>query len=180
VRAPDVLVVGTIEPRKNHATLVRAIDIVRETHPDAVLVVAGRVGWQADQIMAELRAAEQRGAVRLELAPDDVSLAHLYHSAAVVVTAAWHEGFGLPVLEAMAHGAPVVASAIPALRETGGDVAQYADPADAEQFAAVIRTLLDDDGLRASLGRRGRLRAETFSWDRTARATQRLYEQVGQ
>jgi glycosyltransferase involved in cell wall biosynthesis len=178
VTSPLVLAVGTIEPRKNHATLLGAIDIVRETHPNAKLVVAGRVGWRADEIVGALRAAEQRGAVRLVVAPDDATLDRLYRSAAVVVTAAWHEGFGLPVLEAMAHGAPVVASDIPALRETGGGAAVYADPTDAEAFAAAVCALLDNFERRATLGQRGQARARDFSWDRTARSTHRVYAQV--
>jgi glycosyltransferase involved in cell wall biosynthesis len=176
VEAPIILAVGTIEPRKNHATLLRAIEMVRRAQPAAVLVVAGRVGWRSDEIMSALRAAEQRGVARLVLAPDDASLAALYRSAAVVATAAWHEGFGLPVLEAMAHGAPVVASDVPALRETGGAVAVYADPAEPESFATALLKLLDDEPRRLRLGQLGRCRAQTYSWASTARATRRAYE----
>ena len=178
VSAPLILAVGTIEPRKNHATLLRAIEIVRDTHPEAVLVVAGKIGWRSGSIVSALRMAERGGTVRLVLAPDDATLMTLYRSAAVVVTAAWHEGFGLPVLEAMAHGVPVVASAIAALRETGGDVALYAEPADAEAFAAQLTRVLDDAVLRACLGTRGRERARQFSWDTTARRTRRVYERA--
>lgn len=175
---PLILAVGTVEPRKNYETLIRAIEIVRERCADAQLVIAGRVGWRSTDTLRAIRDAERAGGVRFVEGPDDAMLDSLYASAAVVATAAWHEGFGLPALEAMARGVPVVASGIPALREVGADAAVYADPARPEAFAAELVALLDDSERRALLGDAGRHRAASFSWGDTARRTRRVYGAV--
>jgi glycosyltransferase involved in cell wall biosynthesis len=175
---PVVLTVGTIEPRKNLSTLLAAIRIVRDRFPDAELVVAGRVGWRSTDDTRLLRDAVERGDARVVEAPSDEDLEYLYASATVVAFASWYEGFGLPVLEAMARGIPVIASDIPAVRETAGDAARYADPRRAEAFADQIVTLLDDDGLRERLGEAGRVRARAFAWRATAERTRRVYERA--
>jgi glycosyltransferase involved in cell wall biosynthesis len=173
---PTILTVGTIEPRKNISTLLRAMPIVRSTHPDAILQVAGRVGWRAAEVVAELRSAEAAGISQFIEAPDDEQLETLYAGATLAVFPAWHEGFGLPVLEAMARGLPVVASDIPALRETGADAAGYADPANAESIADAILTFLDNRALRDEFATRGIARAGRYSWNETARGTRRAYQ----
>lgn len=174
--APTVLTVGTIEPRKNHLTLLDAMDIVRIKRPEAQLVIAGRTGWRSDAIVQRIRQAELAGTVKFIEAPDDYELRSLYREADVTVYASFYEGFGLPVLEAMSHGVPVVASDILVLRETGADAAVYAPVDNAEALADRILQVLDDNLLREALVRAGHRRVEEHSWDETARRTRRTYQ----
>jgi glycosyltransferase involved in cell wall biosynthesis len=173
---PELLAVGTVEPRKNFSTLIQAMYIVRATHPDVRLTIAGRIGWRSDEIVGSIRAAETSDIVRFVEAPDDDTLESLYATATLAVSPSFYEGFGLPVLEAMARRVPVVASDIAAHRETGGDAACYADPDSAEALAAAILRLLDDSPQRARLAQSGFRRAERFSWQETARRTRRAYD----
>lgn len=175
---PIVLTVGTIEPRKNHLGLVEAMRYVRQCHPDAILQVAGRVGWLSREIMDVLRAEERAGRLTVIEGPDDEQLDELYRAANVFAYPSWYEGFGLPVLEAMTRSVPVVAADIPALREAGGDAAAYADPADPESIGAAIVQILDDASRATRLAALGRARASRFSWRQTAIATRRVYGQV--
>lgn len=177
---PTILVVGTIEPRKNHLALLDAIERLRRTHPTAQLIVAGRIGWQSDAIVARLREAEQRGSVRW-LQPSDLELQQAYAQASIVSSAAWYEGFGLPLLEAMQSGAPVVASDIAAHREVGGDTIAYV-PLDAsgtaDAWVHAWSTVLNG-AADTSAPERAQQRAAMFSWDATAERTERLYRQLG-
>jgi glycosyltransferase involved in cell wall biosynthesis len=173
-----VLFVGTIEPRKNLLRLLDAMRIVRSTCPGAHLVVAGRVGWRADDIVAELRRAVEKGTATFVAAPGDDELDQLYRRATVVAYPSLYEGFGLPVLEAMARGTPVVAADIPVLRETGGDAAVYVDPLTPESIAAGIASLLDDGELRERCVHSGLAQVRRHTWDETARRTHRVYERA--
>ena len=172
---PEILTVGTIEPRKNLQTLIDAMAFVRHEYADARLTIAGRIGWQSDEIVAAIRAAEATGVVRFVEAPDDETLNSLYASATIAVTSSHYEGFGLPVLEAMARRIPVVASDIPALRETGGDAAEYVNPADVEGIADGIIRLLDNCELRQRAASAGFKRAERSGWRDAALGTRRAY-----
>ncbi len=173
---PELLTVGTVEPRKNLLTLIQAVEIVRVVHPDVRLTIAGRIGWRSSEIVTAIRVAEASGIVRFVEAPNDGALDALYAEATLAVLPSFYEGFGLPVLEAMARGVPVVASDIPSLRETGGSAGCYADPDSAESLATAILGLLDDAAFRAELAESGVARAERFSWQETARRTRRAYD----
>jgi glycosyltransferase involved in cell wall biosynthesis len=173
---PVVLCVGTVEPRKNHDALLRAMPIVRTTWPDALLVIAGRTGWRASEIAARVRAAERGGWVRWEGDVDDQRLEDLYRQAQVAVFPSHYEGFGLPVLEALAYGTPTVASDIAAHREVAGTAALYASPLDHEALAAQIGLVLSDAELRVALRDLGLVRAAQFTWENAARRTRRVYQ----
>ncbi|HUG14499.1 MAG TPA: glycosyltransferase family 1 protein [Thermomicrobiales bacterium] len=175
---PTLLCVGTIEPRKNHLTLLAALNLVREASPDARLVIAGRVGWQATDIEARLQAAVATGAVELVLAPTDDELETLLASATMAIYPSFYEGFGLPVLEAMARGVPVIASDIPAHREVAGNAALLVAPTDVERLAAAITALVDDSATLNRMSAAGVMRAKQFSWTETARRTLRVYRTV--
>lgn len=143
--APYLLVVGTVEPRKNHAAVLDAFETVTGEHPELHLVVVGRPGWRSKDAIARLRklASESHRVHWLETATD-AELEALYHDAFAVVAASFSEGFGLPVAEALARGRVVLSSNGGALREAGGDAVEYFDPARPEQLASLIRRHLED------------------------------------
>jgi alpha-1,3-rhamnosyl/mannosyltransferase len=165
-----VLSVGTLEPRKNLARLVEAYaglpDETRGAHP---LVLAGPRGWEIDDLLARLAARE--GDVRVLGFVQDEDLAALYALCTVFAYPSLYEGFGLPVLEALAAGAPTVTSSVSSLPEVGGDAAIYVDPHDVGEIRGALRELLGSPERRAQLAARGRERAAGYSWDRTAGAT---------
>ncbi len=164
-----ILAVSTIEPRKNfdrllaaHACLPLAL---RARTP---LVIAGERGW-GHALDDDLAARAQRdGSLRLLGHVPDADLVALYARAAVVAYPSLYEGFGLPVVEAMACGAPVVTSGSTALRETAGDAALLVDPLDTDAIADALRRVLEDAELAAALRTRGLARAARLTWDRTA------------
>jgi glycosyltransferase involved in cell wall biosynthesis len=161
-----VLALGTIEPRKDHVTLVRAFDRAADDEGDLRLVVAGPDGWGVEAFDAALGEARHRDRVRRLGWIDDEARADLLAGAAAFAYPSRYEGFGLPPLEAMAAGTPVVATAVPALEEVLGDAAVLVAPGDDEALAAGLRRAIGPD--RHALAVAGRARAATFSWDRAA------------
>lgn len=158
-----VLAVGTLEPRKNLPRLVEAYEslppALAASHP---LVVVGARGWQTGETLQALRSLGERCTMLGYVS--DAALAELYRRCAVFCYPSLGEGFGLPVLEAMAAGAAVLTSDVSSLPEVGGDAVEYADPREVASIAAGLRRVLGDDAHRAELGRRARERAKLFSW----------------
>ena len=177
VRPPYVLFVGTIEPRKNLVRLVRAYRRVASTGVPHALVLAGPLGWHHESLMREL-ALEGPGEVVLtgSLAPDELDA--VYRAADVFVYPSLYEGFGLPVVEAMARGVPSVVSNTSSVPEVSGDSALGVNPRSIREIAAAIETLCTDVDLAERLAAQGRTRAERFSWDETARLTLAVYALV--
>ena len=174
-----LLFVGTIEPRKNLLTLVRAFDqIRRQTSRRPQLVVVGAEGWLTDELFAFIKESSISDRLRLTGYLDDDDLRALYSSCTVFVYPSVYEGFGLPPLEAMACGAPVIASNIATFQETLGSAAELVEPNDVEALARSIVEILDDEDRRRKLSRRGLERAPKFSWERTARLTLEAYREV--
>jgi glycosyltransferase involved in cell wall biosynthesis len=172
-RAPYLLAVGTFEPRKNLPVLLEVLRLLRREGRDLSLVVAGRRAWTHSLPVGDLVPH-----VKLVGTIADAELAALYAGAACFVMPSLHEGFGLPLAEAMAAGVPAVASDIPALREVGGETVRYADPRDAEDFARAVREALDDregSQLRTAAARG---RARRFRWEEAARATLEVYRRI--
>jgi len=159
---PYVLAVGTLEPRKNLERLIAAWEGLPDSH---ALALVGPRGWDDERIVA---AAQRAGDVRLLGRVSDADLGALYAGAACFAYPSLYEGFGLPVLEAMAAGAPVLTSNVSSLPEVAGDAALLVDPRDTDAIREGLSRLLGDDALRARLRERGRARAAEFSWDRTA------------
>lgn len=170
---PYVLFVGTVEPRKNLPRLVEAM--ARLDAPDVELVLVGGEGWNED--LSALLAAVPGRVRSLGFLPLD-QLAPLYDGAAVVAYPSLREGFGLPVLEAMAQGAPVVTSLGTATEEVAGDAAVLVDPTSVDGIAAGLDRILGDPALAADLGARARVRAATYTWDRTAELTVAAYREA--
>ena len=174
-----LLFVGTLEPRKNLLTLLRAFaQTLRETNLRPQLVVTGGEGWLMDETFAVIGDEGLREHLRLTGYLQDDDLRALYSSCSAFIYPSLYEGFGLPPLEAMACGAPVIASSISALQETLGDAAMLADPLDANALAKAIATLLQDGRRRDQLIQSGQERIKTFSWDKAARATYEVYSKV--
>jgi glycosyltransferase involved in cell wall biosynthesis len=171
-----VLAVGTLEPRKAHEVLLAAFASA-SLPADVRVVFAGPVPDGRDAVLCGL--ATQLGiGDRFQIlgAVDDAHLSALYRSAVLLCMPSLEEGFGLPVLEAMSVGLPVVASDIPALREVGGAAAVFVSPGDAQALADELSRVLGDSALRVRLVREGEARAAQFTWDATAAATIRAYE----
>lgn len=173
------LAVGTLEPRKNYETLLDALDLYWARSPRPLpLRIAGGGGWKSDTLKAHLAALETRGRVqRLGYVPD-AELMRLYAGTQALLFPSWHEGFGLPVLEAMSRGAPVICSANASLPEVGGEAAVYVDPASAESICQAMLTLEADSAQRLRMVEAGRRQAARFSWETTARQTLEFYRQV--
>ena len=173
-----VLAVGTLEPRKNLTTLLEAFARLRrngEVDADLRLVLAGARGWLDEPIFATVRSLGLEDAVRFTGFVDDDDLPAVYSGAALFVFPSLHEGFGLPLLEAMACGVPVVTSNVSSMPEVAGDAATLVDPRDGEGLSAAIARLLRDEALRGRLREAGIARARQFSWEATARRTLDAY-----
>lgn len=173
-REPYLLCVATIEPRKNHLRLLEAHALLP---PDRrpPLVIAGRFGWLCDDVRRRLAGADR--VLHLEDVPDS-RLAALYRGAMLFLYPSLYEGFGLPVLEAMALGVPVLTSPRGALREVGGDAVAYADPKDPRDLRDAMLELIRDRARREELAGLGLRRAREFTWDRTAASTVAAYREA--
>ncbi len=166
---PFVLYVGTIQPRKNLARLAEAFARLPGAFAGTDLVLAGRPGWLADEIHARVRALGLEDRVRFPGYVPQEDLAALLSAAECFVMPSLYEGFGLPVLEAMACGAPVICSSAGSLPEVAGDAALQFAPLDLDGLTQALARVLGDPGLRRELVARGHARTREFSWERTAR-----------
>jgi glycosyltransferase involved in cell wall biosynthesis len=163
-----VLADGTLEPRKNLEALIRAwLALDPSVRGDRLLALVGPRGWDDAPILA---AARDAGARLLGRVSED-ELRALYAGAAAFAYPSRYEGFGLPVLEAMAAGAPVVTSNVSSLPEVAGDAALLVDPQDTAAIGAALTRILTEPGLAEQLRARGRVQAARFTWERTARET---------
>lgn len=163
-----VLMVGTVEPRKNHMMLLDAFELLWADHPDLHLVVVGRAGWSNGATIERLRSHPESGC-RLHWleGADDEQLSALYREATLVAVPSITEGFGLPVIEALRAGVPVVSSCGGALPEAGGELVDYVESADATAWAAAVdRHLVDED--HHELRRRGAAGYLPPTWSETA------------
>lgn len=175
---PYVLSVGSLEPGKNRSRLIAAIHALRLRGSPLRLVVVGQPAWSYETDFALVRRLGLQDRVRfLDYVPAS-DLPALYTGAAVVAFPSLYEGFGLPVLEAMACGAPVVTSSVSATAEMAGDAALLVDPRDTEAIADAIERVASDADLAADLRARGFRRAAEFSWERAARETLAVYERA--
>jgi len=173
-----VLNVGALEPGKNQATLVRAFHRLKGQNPNQGLVIAGPPAWRYERLIRLADKLGLRDQVRfLNYVPAD-DLVALYNLADLFVFPSLYEGFGLPPLEAMACGLPVVASTAPALREVLDGAALLVHPLDVTALADAIGVALADEPLRSRLREAGLARATLFSWERTARETAAVYREA--
>jgi glycosyltransferase involved in cell wall biosynthesis len=172
-----VLSVGTLEPRKNIAGLVKAYrQLPTETRERYSLVLAGGSGWQDEGIKAAIDAALADGLdIILPGFVSSQERAALYSGASLFVLPSRYEGFGIPALEAMHYGVPVLCNDIPVLREVCGDAAEYCDAADPAELSAGMKRLLTDEAVRKKLVNTGRQQLKRYSWRDNA---ERLFDAI--
>jgi glycosyltransferase involved in cell wall biosynthesis len=173
-----LLMVGTIEPRKNLTRVLHAWTPLYQAGLVPPLVIVGKRGWLYDEFFEALTSCPVREAVVLPGFVADEDLPAVYSGATALIWASLYEGFGLPPLEAMASGAPVVCADTSSLPEVVGDAALMFDPFDEDALATVLRHISDDAELRDELRGRGFRRAQQFSWERTAQETIAVYDQL--
>ncbi len=174
-----ILFVGTVEPRKNLVSLVRAFDeLLRTTDLRPQLVIAGPKGWLTEGLFANVEWSARTERILFTGYVPDQDLRALYSSCRVSVYPSVYEGFGLPPLEAMACGAPVITSRIPVIMETVGTNARLIEPSDVRELTAALVELLTDADARAHFSAVGLQRAAEFTWERTARTTLEVYREA--
>jgi glycosyltransferase involved in cell wall biosynthesis len=179
-RLPErfILSVGTLEPRKNLNTLLEAYQALRAQCPDVQLVIAGGRGWHSEAFFDRLRTLGLEGAVQLIGRVPDEDLPALYSSAEVFAFPSLYEGFGLPVLEAMACGTPVVSSNTSSLPEVIGDAGLLLPPTDVLKWQETLTQVTSNPALCADLRQRGLRQAARFTWENTARQTYAIYQEA--
>jgi len=176
---PYFVHVGAIHPRKNVGTLLRAFDLFKQRSGASVkLLLAGRLAWRYSDVLRTHTAMAHRGDVVFLGYLPEPQLKRVLASALALACVSLHEGFGLPVAEAMACGVPAIVSNCSALPEIAGDAAFLVDPLDVEAIATALQRIAVSADLRTDLVRRGRARAECFSWDTTAAAVWRALRQI--
>lgn len=175
---PYVLSVGTVQPRKNYSRLIQAIAAIRSRGCDVDLVIAGGKGWLEDEIYQSMEASGIKNHIHFTGFVDEADLPGLYQGAVCLAFPSLYEGFGLPVLEAMASRIPVVTSNVSSLPEVAGDAAILINPYDVDEIAEALWTVIHDETLRKSLTDRGLMRARQFTWEKSARQLLQIYKDL--
>lgn len=174
-----VLFVSTIEPRKNLTTLIRAFDLLRRRHGyDGSLVVVGRIGWKAGAVLEEIKRSQSAASILHLDYLERPQLSEVYSRAELFVLPSWYEGFGFPLLEAMAHGVPAIAARSSSLPEIGGQAANYFDPGNAEELTEQMSRAISDPQLRQRMIREGHAQVRKFQWSNAARQTLDVFRSV--
>ncbi len=176
IKKPYLLFVGQLQPRKNLTALIEAYERIWRKERRLSLVVAGSHGWLNDKIYERVKRSPAKDNIVLTGRVSDDDLRRLYWQAEVFVLPSLYEGFGLPVLEAMACGCPVVTTNVSSLPEVAGDAACLFNPADIKELVAKINEAMDR---RDELIKRGLERASKFTWEKTARLTLEAIESAG-
>lgn len=175
-----ILHVGTLEPRKNHQALITSFELLKKNprYRDLSLVLAGPRGWKNADILAAVRKSPERVSIKLLGFVDPEDRPALYQSALLFAFPSFYEGFGLPPLEAMASGTPVVASFASSLGEIVGNAGLLIDPYRPADIADALESALESPSLRATLAHRGREQAKKFTWDKCAQKTAEVFAQT--
>lgn len=173
------LAVGAMEPRKNYDALFAALQLYwRKSKSPAPLWVVSPAGWKNEELKKKAQVLQSKRQLRMLGYLTEETLSSLYQSAIGLVFPSWYEGFGLPVLEAMQCGCPVICSDRASLPEIGGEAPMYVDPASPESICEAMLSLEADPVRRESCRVAGQRRAQQFSWKRTALATLEFYEEI--
>ena len=172
-----ILFVGTLQPRKNIVKLIEAFSKIEREN--LILIIVGKKGWLYEDILSAPQKFGVGERVKFLDFVEDKDLPSLYKNALCFVLPSLYEGFGLPVLEAMKYGCPVLTSNVSSLPEAGGDAAIYFDPTDAEDIASKIQKVISNPKLRDELIEKGYNQIKKFSWEKTAKETLRVLEDLG-
>jgi glycosyltransferase involved in cell wall biosynthesis len=175
---PFILYVGTLEKRKNIPTLIKAFYELKKRNVDHKIVIAGKKGWKYKNIFETVSRLNLQNDIFFTGYIESSDLPKLYNAADLFVYPSLYEGFGLPPLEAMACGCPVITSNTSSLKEVIGDAGIMLPPNDVSEFANAMYNVLTSNELRQKMIRKGLERAKMFSWDKCARETLKLYEAV--
>lgn len=172
-----ILFVGTLQPRKNIIKLIEAFSKIEREN--LILVIVGKKGWLYEDILSAPQKFGVLERIKFLDFVEDKDLPSLYQNATCFVLPSLYEGFGLPVLEAMKYGCPVLVSNVSSLPEAGGDAAIYFDPKDANDIKEKIEKVISNPKLRSEMIEKGKLQIKKFSWEKTARETLRVLESLG-
>lgn len=179
INEPYILYVGTIEQRKNISKIVSAFEKIQNyTNEKIQLVLVGKNGWGADTIIEQIESSPYKDYIVLMGYVTEVEKKRLYHNASVFVFPSNYEGFGIPVLEAMASGIPVVTSNVASIPEVVGDAALMVDPDDTEALYAAIKELLYNEDKRQYQIEKGYRQVEKFSWKNVADCLIEIYKKL--
>ena len=173
-----ILVVGSVEPRKNLKRILEAFLQINRNNPDVFLVHVGSGMWKSESVFKDIERLGLVDSIRFLWNLPQKDLAALYNGALFLAFPSLYEGFGLPVIEAMACGCPVITSNISSLPEVSGDAALLVDPYDISQIAQAMKSFLCDSSFRKEYSEKGIARAREFSWEKCARLTLEIYQKV--
>lgn len=178
-KQPYILFVSTIEPRKNVRSLIQAFEILKDAYRlEHQLILIGQKGWRYEPIFEAIeRSSYKKDIHHLSYLSDD-EVVWFYRNADVFAYPSYYEGFGMPVLEAMTLGCPVVTSNTSSLPEVAGDAALTFDPTSVDEIVAALRTVIQDRAMRSNLIEKGYQQAASFSWENTAKMTLEAYQAV--
>jgi glycosyltransferase involved in cell wall biosynthesis len=175
-----ILAIGTVEPRKDLPSLVRGFDIVAAAHPDVTLIIVGPDGWGSEALDRAIGQATHAERIERKGWVDTNERGELLARAAVFAYPSRYEGFGLPILEAMAAGTAVVSTTAGAIPEVAGDAALLSEPGDVDALAGNLAKLIDDDQCRRRLVEAGQARVQQFTWAAAADAYTKLYHRAAE
>ncbi len=175
IQNPFLLFIGTLEPRKNLVRIIRAFELLAEKHPNHLLVIAGKFGWHCEEIIAAMKNSPARARIHhLGFVTEEQKHA-LLSACEMLVYPSLYEGFGLPVLEAMAYGVPVITSNVSSMPEVAGEAGLLINPTSEVEIAKAIEEILSSPELIAKLRKNGVQRADSFTWKESAQATYQAY-----
>lgn len=172
------LAVSTIEPRKNYLNLIRAFSIFSEKHDDYKLIIVGKKGWQYKDVFKEVKKLKiEKKVVFPDYIPED-GLVNLYNLSTALVFPSFYEGFGIPPLEAMKCGCPVIAANVSSIPEVLGDAGLFVDPNDPVDISKKMLKIVEDEFVRNDLISKGYKRVEQFSWEKSARKLLSVFNEI--
>ncbi len=176
---PYFLFVSTLEPRKNILTLIKAYEYLKHNYKiPHQLILIGKKGWDYQDILDQIESSQCKGDIKhLDYVSDEL-VAIFYSQAEAFIYPSFYEGFGLPVLEAMTLGSPVITSNTSSLPEVAGDAALYIDPNNYYELAEMMLKVVDNSTLRKEMINKGKTQANKFSWERTAKVTLDIYRSL--
>lgn len=174
-----ILFVGTLQPRKNIVRLIEAFSCISSSIINPLsLIIVGNKGWKYEEILEAPKKFNIQNKVKFLDSVSDEDLISFYQNAFCFVLPSLYEGFGLPVLEAMQYGCPVITSNVSSLPEAGGDAALYVDPLSVDDIAKKLELIINDNDLKQKLIKKGHEQVKKFSWENTARKTLKALEEL--